>query len=239
MPIRFMLITFLMTAMTGCGIDRPRTPQSYIERRSQGNVRQTHQYSCGAASLATLMKSFDVVATETELLAEVFASDPKARIVGQPDETSELYLDPLTVKNLEDLARKRGFKVLSLQALAGHEAAASLETLSPCITRLKLYGDTLHFVVVHDMRHGFVHVSDPSYGNYRVPLRQFRQAWEAGDRIIVAISRRPFLVWEDEEGGLYVKRDSDEVITRDESPYPVNLYQSARRAVTLTNSIVR
>lgn len=224
----------------GCGSTRPRTPLSYQELRGYGTEFQTHQYSCGAAAMATLMNTFGESVTEVELLAEVFEDDPKLRIIEQEGEDDELYLDPLTVKNLEDLARARGFKVLSLQAMPESAAAEALESLHPVITRLNLYGDTLHFVLVRDIRNGFVNVSDPGYGNYRIPLRQFYEAWEAGDRILVAISRKPFLVWQEEETGqLYVKRDPEEVIAGGDPRFPGNLYEAARRTITLVNTTLR
>lgn len=232
---KLVVLVVSVPLLTGCGESRPRTPLSYKELRSHGNVLQTHQYSCGAASVATLMNMLGESATEIELLGEVFENDPKLRIVQKDGESDQVYLDPLTVKDLEDLARRRGFKVLSLQSLPEEAAAQALETLHPVITRLNLYGEMLHFVVVRDIRHGFVHISDPAYGHSRIPLRQFYKAWDSGDRILVAISRKPFLVWETEEGQLYVKRDPEESVAGGDPRFPGNLYDSARRTVTHAN----
>ncbi len=236
-------LSITMILAGGCGVERPRTPLSYQELRSEGNVLQTHQYSCGAASLATLMSLLGTPTSEAELLDEVFESDPKLQVVTE-GEDDEVFLDPLTVKNLEDLARARDFRVVSVQARSDDEGIAAIEALAPVITRLTIHDDILHFVVVRKIESGFVFISDPAYGNYRLPIRQFYEAWDAGDRIIVAVSRKAFLAHAGDEGApgqFRVRRDPEEVIDWSglDDRFPRPLYNAARRSITLTNSLSR
>ena len=219
------LISFTLFILTGCQTVSTTKPLSLIELRTKGAVLQSHQYTCGAAALATLMTILGRPTTEAEILEVVFEEE----ILLEVDEEIGIYLPGLTLADLERAARAKDFRVVSVKAHTGEEAIKAIESLRPVIVRLLLYGDILHFVVIKEVQNGWVYLSDPSYGNFKIPLRQLYRAWAAGDKIILTISRNPFYAWvPEEEGEVYLKRSDKDILPDYGDITPVALYRSAR-----------
>lgn len=195
---------------------------------------QSHRYSCGAAALATLMTLLGEITFEPDVLKLIFGE----KLPLETDEQGETYLRALTLADLEKAARAKGFKVVSLKAHSGKEAIQTIQSLKPVIARLLLYGDTLHFCVVQEIQDFWVFISDPSYGNVKITLKQFYQAWDAGDRIILTISKYPFYAWVSTDGKkTYVKRNERDVIVFLDDITPVSLYQSVLQRISLVNNL--
>jgi predicted double-glycine peptidase len=143
-------------------------------------VKQRHDYSCGAASLATLLTYGlnDVVGEETLLRA---------------------LLDPLTPDQIRAL-QQNGFSLLDLQRLAsrrGHNAqgfridGSQLAKLRyPVIVFIKP-GGYRHFAVLKGIRGERVYLADPSLGNVRMPLYRFLAMWadQFGRGVIFVVER--------------------------------------------------
>lgn len=182
---------------------------------------QTHELTCGAAALATVLSTLGRATTEGEVLAAVL-SDTSVR-----DSTAR----SLTARDLERAARGFGFRAVTLEALPGPAASRTLEALRPAICRIRLYEDFLHFVVVRDFSEGWVLIDDPAYGRVRVPIETFGRVWENGDRALVAVSGEPFLAWKDDSGVISVKRSDRETIAAVEGASAASLYRSGLDAV--------
>ncbi|MDO3378957.1 C39 family peptidase [Geoalkalibacter halelectricus] len=138
-------------------------------------VRQTKDYSCGAASLATIMTYyFDLPRSEIEILESLF-----------------LNADRATIKRI----RERGISLLDLknygeaQGLVGQGYRMEphqLKTLDrPAIVLVDLKGYS-HFVVVRGVQEGRIHLADPARGHWHRSLEEFGTMWNG---ILLAFKR--------------------------------------------------
>lgn len=215
-----------------CGCFTPmRQPVSMRELRAGATQIQSHEYTCGAAALATVLTSLGKPMTEKEVLDSIFSDTIPVRM----NEQGEAEIPPLTAADLQKGARKAGFKVVSLQAADGREALEVLAKLRPIICRIYLYEEFLHFVVVRGIDNGWVSLSDPAYGNVRVPVSQFDKVWKSGDRVLLAVSKEPFLAWQSDSGQVFVKRSESETVPVVEAISPVSLYSTSIRSIMETN----
>lgn len=219
--------------LLGCRFEPMRHPQSLNELKTAGMSRQMHEFTCGAAALATTMTALGVDATESEVLSVILSDTTRYRV----NAAGLLEIPPLSAADLEAVARARGFKAITVKAMTGPEALNALERLQPALCRVELYEEFLHFVVIRGVEDGWVYVSDPAYGNIRVPLSQFGKVWEKGDRVLLAISRKPFLAWRGDSDQVYLKRDDSESVAVMSGISPVALYTSSMRFVTFSNTM--
>ena len=233
---RITFVFFVSAAfLTGCATDVPRLhqPKSFVELRSAGNELQAHQYSCGAASLATLMTGLGRPTVEKELLDEILPQKGQKLV-----DNKNIEIEPLSIKDLEDLAKNRGFKVVSLQAPDEKSSLQALSELSPVITRMKVYDEILHFVVVRSVNNGWVYIGDPGYGNVHIPWDQFYSAFNNADRIFVAVSKDVFKAKIDEAtGSLALKRADDAQAEEMADAQSKRLFDAAKSSIRFANSL--
>lgn len=182
--------------------------------RDAGVVKQRYDYSCGAASLATLL-SFGL-------------DDPV-----DEDWVLKTLLEPLSSDELGAL-QKKGLSLLDLQKLAqirGHKAqgfrlaADQLARLKrPVIVFIKP-GGYEHFAVFRGVRGDRVHVADPSLGNVRMPLYRFLDMWAdaSGRGVIFAVERQDG-TWPDR----YALQVADDLVDRSETAALPRLLDSAK-----------
>jgi uncharacterized protein len=195
--------------------------------------RQMHEFTCGAAALATAMTMLGETTSESEVLQVILSDTSRFRI----NAAGQMEIPPLSAADLEAVARSRGFKAVTVKASTGSEALNALERLRPALCRIQLYEEFLHFVVIRGVEDGWVYVSDPAYGHIRVPLSQFGKVWDEGDRVLLAISRKPFLAWRGDSQQVYLKRDDAENVPVTTGISPVALYTSSMRFVTFSNAM--
>lgn len=133
------------------------TTQTWKSRRDAQVVKQNEDFSCGAASLATLLNSYyGQTLTESQILKDMDKPDMMA--------------------NFEDMARvvnRYGFKAGGL--------ALSYEQLSkltvPVLVYLQVKGSD-HFSVLRGISPTHVQLADPSMGNRNFSKAQFQEMWE-------------------------------------------------------------
>ncbi|VAW85007.1 Bacteriocin resistance protein; peptidase C39 [hydrothermal vent metagenome] len=131
--------------------------KTWKDLRDEKIVKQDLDYSCGAASVATIMNGFyGLDVTEAELLDRMEA-----------DGTA----------SFQDLA-----EVVQAYGLKGMGIALNFEQLHqlkvPAIAYLK-YRDDDHFSVVRSVNpDGSISLGDPSWGNRRFTQQQFLEMWE-------------------------------------------------------------
>lgn len=141
--------------------------RSYIELRQQNIVMQRRDYSCGAATLATIARYYwgDNV-TEDEFLA---ALDDLL----SEDEIADRIENGLAMSDLRRAAVKLGY-----QAVVGKLTFAKLqEAKVPVIVGIEPEGHK-HFVVYRGVDGDWVYVADPIRGNIRMPIWDFRKQWQ-------------------------------------------------------------
>jgi uncharacterized protein len=149
-------------------------------QRDAGVVKQGYDYSCGAASLATLLTyGLDDAVGEDALLRALI--EPLS-----PDQLAALQKKGLSLFDLQQLAQKRGHKAQGFRIHRDQLANLSY----PVIVFIKPHGYQ-HFAVFKGLRGGRVHIADPSLGNVRMPLYRFLDMWadESGHGVIFAVER--------------------------------------------------
>jgi predicted double-glycine peptidase len=148
--------------------------------RDAGVVKQRYDYSCGSASLATLLTyGLNDPVDENALLRALI--EPLS-----PDELKALQKKGLSLFDLQKLAQERGHKA---QGFRVHQS--QLAKLSrPVIVFIKPHGYE-HFAVLKGLRGDRAHLADPSLGNVRMPLYRFLDMWadESGRGVVFAVEK--------------------------------------------------
>lgn len=213
-----------------------RAPVSLSELRSRGTVLQRHEYSCGAAALATLFGRLGRPASEPEVLRSIFGDAlPQEKA---PDGRSRLRA--LTLGDLESGARAAGFKVVSVQVPARRALPEVLAALGPGIARLRLYNEYPHFVMLDGVKDGWVRVADPGYGSFWMPADRVFDAWEAGERLFLTVSRQPFDAWKAGDGKpVLLRRNPAEKLAPAPDPAPGSLVEGVQRDAAFLGSALR
>lgn len=143
--------------------------ENWQTRRDRGIVKQSLDYSCGLAALATLLTyHFDDPVSESQLLAEL-----REHPVHSPEQRN-WERHGVSLALLSDLARARGYRAVGVKV--------SLETLAalqvPVIAALEHDG-MAHFTVLWqvDPDRGRYHLADPSWGNTAWLRHQLGRSW--------------------------------------------------------------
>jgi uncharacterized protein len=141
--------------------------RSFAALRFDGIVRQTHDLSCGAAALATLLHGFfgrDV--TEKSIIDAILATaseDDKAKIAEGGFSMLELKRKAETVGLVAG-----GFRARNAEELRSLKA--------PAIVLVNSRGYS-HFVVVRRVVGDDVFIADPAFGNRVETLTRFAASW--------------------------------------------------------------
>lgn len=149
-------------------------------RRDAGVVKQRHDYSCGSASLATLLTYGLNDPVEEEALLRTMLEALSA------DEIAALQKKGLSLRDLQQLAQGRGHKAQGFRIHADQLARLS----RPVIVFIRP-GGYEHFAVLKGVRGDRVHLADPSLGNLRLPLYRFIEMWAdaSGRGVVFAVER--------------------------------------------------
>lgn len=136
---------------------------SWKNIRDNSIEKQDEDYSCGSASLATILHSFyGLNVYEKDILDEVekIADDGTA-----------------SFSDLEKVVQTLGFKGIGLSL--SFEKLKSIKI--PAIVYLRYRGDD-HFSVIRGISEdGTVWLGDPSWGNRKFTEHQFKKKWETRD----------------------------------------------------------
>ncbi|MBN3564314.1 C39 family peptidase [Amphritea spongicola] len=136
---------------------------SMREKRYEHIVRQETDFSCGAASLATILRyAYGLDVTEKDMLDGLFA-------VSNQELVREQGFSLLNIKHyVEQLGmRGRGYKM----------NAENLDKIQvPTIVLLDLKGYK-HFVVLKRTVEDLVYIADPALGNKVLPKDEFVASW--------------------------------------------------------------
>jgi len=131
--------------------------RTWKQQRDASIVKQEFDYSCGAASLATVLQFFYGAKIGEEDLLTAMGKEEAA--------------------SFADMARVLphfGFKAVGV--------AMSVEQLSqlkiPVLLHLRFRGQE-HFSVLRGIGNGAVWLADPSWGNRRLAIGRFREMWES------------------------------------------------------------
>ncbi|MBI5026962.1 MAG: C39 family peptidase, partial [Nitrospirae bacterium] len=139
---------------------------SVREMRFKDIVPQQYDFSCGAASMATIFKY----------------------LYGVEGVKEEEIVKDMIAKGDQDLIKEKGFSLLDMKKYAerhGFQAngyKVKAENLSklriPTIVLMNTRGYT-HFVVLKGVKDGRAYLADPAAGNRAVPLEEFMESWDS------------------------------------------------------------
>ncbi|MCL5063006.1 MAG: C39 family peptidase [Nitrospiraceae bacterium] len=136
------------------------------DMRFKNIVTQTKDYSCGAASLATILTYyFGRETSEEEVIASILRNEDS----GMVEKVKEKGLSLLDLKNYgESLGYKGG----------GYRVPAhQMKTLDrPAIALIK-YKGYAHFIVIKGVMDDQVFLADPARGNMVMSLEEFMEIW--------------------------------------------------------------
>ena len=142
--------------------------KSWIEIKNKHLTRQKHDYSCGSASLSTILTYYyNQNMSENEILNAVM------KMKGLTKNSSlEEYkkVNGLSFLDLSVFAFSKGFRALGL--------ALDMEALKkikiPLILYVKIRNNE-HFTVFKGMDNVYAYLADPSLGNTKVKLSKFKE----------------------------------------------------------------
>ncbi|VAW83487.1 hypothetical protein MNBD_GAMMA16-319 [hydrothermal vent metagenome] len=170
-----------------------KTASGYILITSWKNLRDSNiekqdmDYSCGSASVATILRSFYGM--------DVYEKDVLDEVEKIGDDGTASFSD------LEQAVIKFGFKGIGLSV--SFEKLKSIKI--PAIVYLRYRGDD-HFSVIRGIsKAGTVWLGDPSWGNRKFTEFQFKKMWETRDdeklkgKILLIIPQDKFSAYLDKE----------------------------------------
>lgn len=118
-------------------------------------VKQDLDYSCGAASVATILQSFyGLQVTETDILS------------GMEDDGAASFQD------LAEVVKRYGLKGVGLAL-----DFSQLKKLQVSVIAYLLHRDEDHFTVIKGISDQQVALADPSWGNRKLSIAQFMRMW--------------------------------------------------------------
>lgn len=146
---------------------RAQPVRSLLEFRQAGVVVQQWDSSCGAAALATVLTyAFgDRVTEKAVAQAMLKRTDPlRVRVRGG-----------FSLLDMKRYAESRGY------AADGYRNVdlPTLATMRSPIVPVVEFGSP-HFVVVRSVTDAQIDIADPAFGNRKLSLEQFRDAWQNG-----------------------------------------------------------
>ncbi len=148
---------------------------SWQELKKQNVVMQERDFSCGAASLSTVLQYFwgDPV-TESQILKELLK-------LLTLNELADRVQNGLTMTDLRRVAVQMGYEA----AIGTMEYDKLEESKVPLIVGITVK-EYNHFVVYRGTDGEYVYLADPVRGNLRVRVPDFIQQWQKNMVLVVA-----------------------------------------------------
>ncbi len=139
----------------------------WVELRDKNTVIQAWDYSCGTGALATLLRYYygdDV--TEQQLLEDIFEHLTD-------EEAKDRILEGMLMSDLQHVAERRGY-----EAQIGGLEMDKLPLLHKPIIVWVIRDGYKHFAVLRGIREDRVYLADPSAGNVRMSVDDFRKEYQ-------------------------------------------------------------
>ncbi|HEV8003075.1 MAG TPA: cysteine peptidase family C39 domain-containing protein [Planctomycetaceae bacterium] len=148
---------------------------SWRELKDKNVVKQVRDYSCGAASLCTLLRYYwgDNI-TEQKILNELDK-------MLTPEERKDRIKEGLSLTDLRKVCVKMGY-LASIGTLSFEQLSQSK---IPVLVGMKI-GKFYHFAVFRGTDGYYVYLADPARGNIRGPVKEFVDVWQKGAILVVA-----------------------------------------------------
>lgn len=154
----------------------PKARKNWADFRDQNLVKQQEDFTCGSASLATILTYYYGLQTSEKEVLD-FVTRKKGIDLSKIDPANveamkSLQEHGLSFLDLAEFAENQGLEAIGL-ALDFH----SLKQLKvPVIIFLNIR-KTEHFSVYRGMDEFYVYLADPSFGNIKIPIKKFQEAF--------------------------------------------------------------
>jgi uncharacterized protein len=138
--------------------------KSLKEMRQRNMVPQTRDFSCGAASLATLLRYYyGLPVTELETIIGMFE-------YGNQQDIKKVGFSLFDMKRFANSLKygADGFKIPKVE---------DLKKLNVPVIVLIDTSNYKHFVVLRRTDDRYAYIADPSWGNRKIPLADFAKIW--------------------------------------------------------------
>lgn len=147
-------------------LDAPRPMKTWKDVREHYVVMQQYDYSCGAASMATLLRYyFEDDVTEKAVLQDIIGQLTDA-------EFEERKKKGLSLLDLKNYAESRGYQAVGVEL----KMSALPQLTGPVLVYLETNGYK-HFAILRGVRENRVLLADPWRGNVRMPISRFTEEW--------------------------------------------------------------
>ncbi len=142
--------------------------KNWLELKNENMVKQEYDYSCGSATLATILKYYyNLEVDEKTILDGVLESKDLSKEDKNEFENSDMSL---SFYDLANYANSLNFKAVGLSL-----DLDSLKKLQvPVILFVKIRKDE-HFTVYKSMDENFVYLGDPTFGNIKISIAKFEE----------------------------------------------------------------
>ena len=149
--------------------------KSLKDIREENVVKQSFDYSCGPASLATLLSFYfqDDISEEEIIKSLVLASDLKKL----------RQRKGFSLLDLKNFAKYKGYDVIGYRM--DFEFLTNLD--KPVLIPVNIT-DYAHFVIFRGAKGGRVFLADPSMGNMTMKIDRFLKVWQDGGGLVLAKS---------------------------------------------------
>jgi predicted double-glycine peptidase len=138
--------------------------KSLKEMRQRQMVPQSRDYSCGAASLATIMRYYyGLPVTELETIIGMFK-------YGNQQDIKKVGFSLYDMKRYANSLKyaAEGYKIPKL---------SDLQKLTIPVIALIETAQYKHFVVIRHVDERYVYIADPSWGNRKISVDEFKKIW--------------------------------------------------------------
>lgn len=141
---------------------------SWIEIKNKNLTRQKYDYSCGSASLSTILKYYyNLDIGEKDILNSILEAKGINKKKLEELEEEDFSLSFLDLANYSN---QKGFKAIGL--------ALDFESLSklkaPVILYVKIRKNE-HFTIYKNIDEHYAYLADPSFGNIKVSIEKFKE----------------------------------------------------------------
>ena len=137
---------------------------SWTALKNKGVVHQQYDFSCGSASLTTVLQEYiGLKVSETDAMNGMLRYGETNKIIERRG---------FSLLDMKRYAAQIGYRSAGFKA--GFSDLSSLEY--PGIVPIK-YGGFDHFVVLKSVRAGHVMIADPALGNFTMTSAQFQKFW--------------------------------------------------------------
>jgi len=183
--LRLILFGLSLSFLFSCvNTDLPKPNYQFGDKSSldairwEGVVKQDLDFSCGIASVATILKyhfgKIDI--TEKELLEDFIKKLSE-------EELNEVFEKGASLAQLGDLLVEKNLIIRNWRLEINE--LRSLTKVLPAIVYLET-PDFRHFAVVRGMSDYQVLLADPSRGNVKLPIGEFLEEWQGRRALLVA-----------------------------------------------------